>query len=150
MNAPRAIWNMRSCSRSRSRRRGLAGGQTFFNQISPDLPVLEGRKHEPVRLFTVQRFIAVEGSLPRIFRGTSHFASRFCSSPLSARRSCSSRHHFSVLSPLVVIRSTIRERPSQNRSASLLFQQRRGCESFATGQGYKFLRTLIDVSAHQA
>ncbi len=62
-------------SRSRSGWRGPDGCQTFFNQIPPDLPVFEGRKQEPVRLFTVQTRIARESSLPRVIRGSLQFAS---------------------------------------------------------------------------
>jgi hypothetical protein len=52
--------------------------------------------------------------MSRIFSGFLQFASRFCSSPPSAPRSRSSRHHYFVLCPLPVIRIRIRERPSQD------------------------------------
>ena len=96
-----------SCRRPR-------GGQTFLDQIALNFPVFERRQKEPVRLITMERLIWNIRFMSRIFSGFLQFASRFCSSPPSAPRSRSSRHHCFVLCPLPVIRIRIRERPSQD------------------------------------
>ena len=139
--------------RLRSGRRGPDCRHTFFNQISPDLPILEGRKQKPVRFFAVRKLVALESFFPGVLRGSLQFACGFGSSPIAASRaSCSSHHDVSLLSPLVVqFAARFGNGRYQIAPPHLLFQQRRRCESFATGPWYIFARTRSDVSeGHKA
>ena len=109
--------------------------------------VLEGRKHEPVSLFTVRRSIAFEGFLPRIFRGSvalcvsillfATFGASVVLLPSPFFRpfssGCSSHHN----SAAAVAKSF---RPSPISTAA-------GMRKFRDRAGDKFSRTLIDVSA---
>src|SRR5436190_8996693 len=122
LHSRRAVWEAIALAfsyhpkprfRLRSGRRGLDCRHTFFNQIPPDLPILEGRKQEPVRFFAVRRLVALKSFFTGVLRGSLQFACGFCCSPRSASPLCSSAHHFSILCPLVVIRIAIRQRPRQ-------------------------------------
>jgi hypothetical protein len=89
-------------------------GETFLNQIALDLPVFERRQKEPIRLITIKSLTWSSRLLSRILRGFLQFASRFCSSPSSLSRPCSSPDHCSVFVLCQCIRIAIRERSWAN------------------------------------